>query len=533
VIAAALAVVIIIAALSAMALYMYRHTGDMADDAMISARYARNLAEGHGLRYNLAPADGPPVEGYSNFLWVLIISGGFYLQILPRLVTAYAGGFFALACCLALFFLVRRITGSLWKATASLLILASSLPFMLWAVQGLETVMFAAFATAAALFYRHDRPGPLTYVFALLVCLTRPDGLIVAASVLAGHLFSPERDHRRLARSAGIFFLLPFLCYTGFRLFYFGQLLPNVFYAKTGLGTGGLLAGLSYIRGFGAEHWPVALFFATGVVGLLRSKEFLLKSLPALMVCVLYVLFIVAVGGDFMPDYRFVMHVLPLVVTVAVIGGSALEEEIAKHGRVIVAALVLIALAWNIGLIEHYNREDSFRKGWHEKQAVWYGLASSWLLRHTTTSDTIACGDIGYIGYVTGVDRILDTNGLVDPYLASLPGAAGLSSDPHYVLDLKPDYIVVIIHYFENNAVIGHSAFDREVLTTKRFQKEYEKAVEVPGWRSEHRSMEDGKIRQSQLMFRIYKKRQVTNESNPVQTGLVPPCTDITPQIRL
>src|SRR5690606_8691438 len=38
------------------------------DDAWISARYAWHLAEGHGLVYN---AGEPPVEGYTNLLWVL------------------------------------------------------------------------------------------------------------------------------------------------------------------------------------------------------------------------------------------------------------------------------------------------------------------------------------------------------------------------------------------------------------------------------------------------------------------------------
>ena len=38
------------------------------DDAMISMRYARNLAAGHGLAWN---AGQPPVEGYTNFLWTL------------------------------------------------------------------------------------------------------------------------------------------------------------------------------------------------------------------------------------------------------------------------------------------------------------------------------------------------------------------------------------------------------------------------------------------------------------------------------
>ncbi|MGB5702608.1 MAG: hypothetical protein WBM48_07315, partial [Polyangiales bacterium] len=37
------------------------------DDAFISLRYAQRLLEGHGLTWT----DGPPVEGYSNLLWVL------------------------------------------------------------------------------------------------------------------------------------------------------------------------------------------------------------------------------------------------------------------------------------------------------------------------------------------------------------------------------------------------------------------------------------------------------------------------------
>src|SRR3954452_12539716 len=40
------------------------------DDAMISMRYARNLADGHGLVWNA----GERVEGYSNFLWTLVMA---------------------------------------------------------------------------------------------------------------------------------------------------------------------------------------------------------------------------------------------------------------------------------------------------------------------------------------------------------------------------------------------------------------------------------------------------------------------------
>lgn len=40
------------------------------DDAFISFRYAQHFAEGHGLVFNLDPAEAP-VEGYTNFTWTM------------------------------------------------------------------------------------------------------------------------------------------------------------------------------------------------------------------------------------------------------------------------------------------------------------------------------------------------------------------------------------------------------------------------------------------------------------------------------
>ncbi len=506
-----LALAVIALVLAALAWFMFGHTGDMADDAMISARYARNLAQGDGLRYNLAPDGARPVEGYSNFLWVLVLAGGFYLQILPRLVTAWVGGVSALISYLVVFGWVKRASGSWWRGVAALLVLATSLPFALWAVQGLETVMFAAFVVASIALFKPDKAGPLAYLFAFLACLTRPDGLLLPAALLGGHLLYPQRDYKRIAISAGFFFALPFLAYTGWRVFYFGSLLPNVFYAKTGLGIAGVAVGLDYLGGWIMYYWPTALLFLAGLFGVTRSRKGLYRFFPAVLLCFVYLLFIVAAGGDFMPDHRFVMHVLPVMVGLGIIGLSSGEAN-TKDGRwsFLLITLTVIAVSWNAGTAWRYDSTLSFRKNWHEDQASWYGGASSWLLRHSAPSDTIACGDIGYIGFVTDVDRILDTNGLVDPYLASLPGAAGLSTDPHYVLELEPDFMVVMVHYFSGGEVIGHSGFDRAVFETSLLHEEYVKAVEVPGWKTRQRSRQDGKVRESRVRFRIYRRNTAT-----------------------
>ena len=58
----------------------------VCDDAYISFRYARNLVLGRGLRFNLGVE--PPVEGYSEFLWVLLVSGGLKLGLAPESSTS-------------------------------------------------------------------------------------------------------------------------------------------------------------------------------------------------------------------------------------------------------------------------------------------------------------------------------------------------------------------------------------------------------------------------------------------------------------
>jgi len=55
------------------------------EDAFISIRYAQNLVDGHGLVYNA----GERVEGYTNFLWTLLLAGGLKLGVPPVPLARY------------------------------------------------------------------------------------------------------------------------------------------------------------------------------------------------------------------------------------------------------------------------------------------------------------------------------------------------------------------------------------------------------------------------------------------------------------
>jgi len=55
------------------------------DDHFISYIYSRNLATGHGLRYNAT--DASPTEGFSSLTHVVLVAAGYRLGLDPLLTT--------------------------------------------------------------------------------------------------------------------------------------------------------------------------------------------------------------------------------------------------------------------------------------------------------------------------------------------------------------------------------------------------------------------------------------------------------------
>ena len=127
------------------------------DDAYISYRYARNLAEGLGLVYNA----GEYVEGFTNLLWTLLVSLGIRLGFEAPSVghaLGLASGAAALVATYA--YAATALPASRrWLAALAPWILLASTPFPAWATSGLETPLFLATATAALAFQARDRMG--------------------------------------------------------------------------------------------------------------------------------------------------------------------------------------------------------------------------------------------------------------------------------------------------------------------------------------------------------------------------------------
>jgi hypothetical protein len=120
---------------------------EVIDDAYISFRYAENLARGQGLVFNV----GERVEGYTNFLWVILLAIPARLGLDLVVSSKVLGGVFALA---TLWTLGTLHPGSGARPRARNLaapgLLLTNTAFFLWAVHGLETAMFAFWITLGA-----------------------------------------------------------------------------------------------------------------------------------------------------------------------------------------------------------------------------------------------------------------------------------------------------------------------------------------------------------------------------------------------
>ena len=81
----------------------------ITEDAHITFRFARHLAEGHGFTWNINEA---PVEGFTSFIWVLIAAIGIESNLNIFWLTQCLGMLSALGSIGLTFVIARRFMGA-------------------------------------------------------------------------------------------------------------------------------------------------------------------------------------------------------------------------------------------------------------------------------------------------------------------------------------------------------------------------------------------------------------------------------------
>jgi hypothetical protein len=321
------------------------------DDAMVSMRFGRNLAEGGGLVWN---PGGEHIEGYTNLLWTLwmaVVHLAGAGDAKASLVVMASGA----AILVGNLFVVRALVAEIapdreHAALAAMAATALFYPLAYWTLRGMEVGLVALLVALMALYaLRLERSfdrrtlAKLAAVMAAGV-LTRDDVLIPCAIVSAYVLLRcPARRGGSAAVLGGVL-AATVGAHELFRLLYYDSLLPNTYALKMG----GSALGDRVERGAAAlanVSWaslyvPIALAGAA-----LASRRRGVSLLVAIVAG--QAVYSVYVGGDAW-EYmgatnRFVTPAVPLLLAAAALGFAALLDGRAR-GRAAVVAGGLVVL---------------------------------------------------------------------------------------------------------------------------------------------------------------------------------------------
>lgn len=424
------------------------------DDSFISFRYAKHFVEGKGLVFN----EGERVEGYTNFLWVLVMSLGYkagaYLPTFSQAVSTLCAALLVVAVTLFCRSYFRDQPFPLLSYIGALLLALNPL-YIEHIGTGMETVLFALLLfVSLRLFLNSGRDSAkpyLTGIFLGLAYLTRPDAIIwafcfVVVDIL--QVLSKERKFREQAPIVlkyGTVFALIVLFHLAWRLNYYGDWVPNTYRAK---GITNWVWGIQYTGKFLLATGGLALIAALGGPLLLRKKW---AVSMALIIC-MTLLHNLRIGGDFIFTGRFLFPTLPLIYILTqemirhTLIGQIQSENISRLRKTMLVGLrIAIPIMFLAGVIREYDvARKTVRKERRTNRFVMQ--IAECLKENTTQEDTIAVISAGIVPYVTE-RRCIDMLGLNDRHIARY-GIVDKKcyighqrAEPDYVLDRRPEII--------------------------------------------------------------------------------------------
>jgi tetratricopeptide (TPR) repeat protein len=281
-------------------------------------------------------------------------------------------------------------------------------------------------------------------------------------------------------------YVLPMILFTLFRLAYYGYPFPNTFYAKTGFSAVYLETGWGYFWDFASGYLLWGIAFIAPLL-LLKRKEIFSQVLLIFMLYFLYTVYIISIGGDVLPLYRFFYFVGPLVF---ILFGKVLtdvyfyvKQNITSGKPVSAVAIVLIATS----LYAYYNYSNQ-KEAIEQKMQLENGLvqkmqiAGEWFKKKQQEKGAVlnvGATTIGALSYYAGSQvNIIDMLGLTDEEVAHNPkpipeiseGFVGWKERNYnvdYMMSRDPDYI-----YFSTG--IKPSAYaERALFTNSEFMDYY------------------------------------------------------------
>ena len=434
----------------------------VTEDALVSFRYAQNIADGNGPVFN----PGERVEGYTNFLWLVLIA-------LPRAAfgadvqtTAVVFGVLAaLGCVLLSYLLVNRIVAGAGAGprpaigVAAAVLTASAGGLAVYGPSGSEVPLFVLLLLAVCYSLAARRPVVAGVLVAFAV-MTSPEGLVVA--VLGGLWLAGAALRKKHSWWAPVGYVLGALVFLiprlAWRATFYQHFLPAPLAAKLGGPFGSqVAAGWPYLSGFALAHQGFVLLGLIAAVALL-----LRRTQPAEARALIWLLFAIAVtvaaaavliGGDPGPSWRLLAPVPPLIAVAAVsaygvltVDGDAKPSPRPKAWSaatrlvpVTACGLAGIAVLVSVFSPDMLDRVRDWRAHGTELTEI-----GGWLGRYLPPGSVVSAAAPGALAAHGGQLLIIDVLGRTDDHIAREGRHdAGVTTDYDYVVNGRRPTVAV------------------------------------------------------------------------------------------
>ena len=448
----------------------------ITDDAFITFRYSKNLANGEGIVFNSSNEN--PVEGYSNFLWVLINTIPIFLNwdivIWVKSLSIFISIFSILILYnFACLFYPKKI------ALIAPLFYSIYYPFHIWTIGGLETPLFVLLLISGTYFAyiesNNSQKFPkFSVIFLALLTLTRPEGILYFGAIegflLIYYLFIRKEKVVFFQRIISLFIVgVIYIIYFIWSFTYYGQIFPNSYVAK---GSSSIItsAGMRYLGFFLIFTIPIIILMGVGILKILveiegkilQHKSFKIMSFLAVPILVNFIIILNISAFNAAQGFRFALPAMPFIILLAVypfkrLRKMKIEEIISLDLNLKQILFSLIPFISVIGMIILPISAPLVYKNTSNTDVndKYYNIAK-WIDKYVPEDELIAFTDMGIIPYYTE-NEYLDMWGLMDEHIAE----EGFDID--YVLDEGP--ILIILKEISNT---------KKIRDDKEFQTNYE-----------------------------------------------------------
>ncbi len=497
-------VLTVLGPLTAYTLLTFMLSNWLIDDAGISFVYARNLAAGYGL---VSQPGMPPIEGYSNPLWIFLMTPFFLIGLFePFLTSKVISLIFVMLTFWVIHRIIQRLTGTkVMLSLVALLFIATNSSFIIWTASGLENPLFA-FLVILLLYSIIDLDPAESNIrlnglrIGLIVggiSLTRPDGLVYISVypmfLIASTFLLTAGKFRSILKESALYslgFLGTFGTYFIFRMLYFGDIFPNTYYVKGGPTLSIALSAVTlqapYLTKFqillqsifGQFLWLLIPFIVILwiLIVAIKDKQWL-KYATILYMCGISCFTYLILINDWMGEFRLATAFFPLLFVLLAVACCQLYEQLKlkRKYKLIFLVITMVVLATSSSY-SHYYR---FTKFAHSAPTSFASIGERYGKRFNRYAEylklenaSILLPDIGGTLYYSNL-RIYDLAGLCDPTIAKT-----YINDPKafydYVFDeIKPTFIHTHGWFTATVKLDEDPRFERNYVAIKEYEDQY------------------------------------------------------------